>query len=289
MARQIPPSELIINADGSIFHLHLKPEQLAERIILTGDPERVSLIANFLQHVECDIRNREFHSVTGRYNDKRITVVSHGIGCDNMEIVVNELDALANIDFVRREVKAGRQLDMVRIGTSGGLQPFVPVGTFVAAEYAIGLDGILYFYDHSEKIRDILFETALLRWIEWPLEGIKPYVVRAETSLLEQVARDDVLRGVTIATSGFYAPQGRMLRLPLRYPALNERIGAFEYNGLKITNFEMESSVLAGLAALMGHRVATLCCIIAGRVDHRVNTCYHDRLADLIKIVLERI
>ncbi|MDR1407316.1 MAG: nucleoside phosphorylase [Tannerella sp.] len=288
--RQIPPSELIINADGSIFHLHLKPEHLAERILLVGDPARVSHIGRYLENRECDIVNREFHSITGYYGSKRITVVSHGIGGDNMDIVVNELDALANIDFATRTVKPFfRRLTMVRIGTSGGLQPSVPVGTYVAAEYSIGLDGVVYFYDCNEEIRDMRFEEALLRQLEWQIDGLRPYVVRADTSLLEQMTQDDIRRGVTIAANGFYGPQGRMLRLPLHDPALNVRIEAFEHDGRKITNFDMESSSLAGLATLMGHRALTVCGIIAGRTDHRMNTSYRNSLAELIEKMLERI
>jgi uridine phosphorylase len=290
MMRPIPPSELIVNADGSIFHLHLKPEHLAGRVILTGDPARVSLIGEYLENRECDVANREFHSITGSYKGKRLTVVSHGIGCDNMDIVINELDALANIDFDRRTVKpVFRQLTMVRVGTSGGLQPFVPVGSYVAAERSIGLDGVIYFYARNEDVRDIPFEKTLLRQLEWQCDGLQPYVVRADASLVEQIARDDVRRGVTIAANGFYGPQGRTLRLPLHDPALNAKIRAFEYNGCKITNFEMESSALSGLAALMGHRAVTVCCIIAGRIDHSMNTSYGNSLVGLIEKTLERI
>jgi uridine phosphorylase len=286
----IPPSELILNADGSIFHLHLKPEHLAERVLLTGDPARVPLIGEYLENRECDVANREFRSITGSYRGKRITVVSHGIGCDNMDIVVNELDALANIDFERRAVKpVFRRLTMVRVGTSGSLQPFVPVGSYVAAERSVGLDGVIYFYGRNEEVRDIRFEEALLRQLEWQCDGLKPYVVRADASLVEQIARDDIRRGVTIAANGFYGPQGRTLRLPLHDPALNAKIGAFEYGGCRITNFEMESSALSGLSALMGHRALTVCCIIAGRVDHRMHTSYRDLLAGLIEKTLERI
>ncbi|MDR1602955.1 MAG: nucleoside phosphorylase [Tannerella sp.] len=286
----IPPSELIVNADGSIFHLHLKPEHLADRVILTGDPARVPLIGEYLENRECDVANREFHSITGSYRGKRITVVSNGIGCDNMDIVVNELDALANIDLEQRTVKpVFRRLTMVRVGTSGGLQPYVPVGSYVAAECAIGLDGVIYFYDRNEEIRDIRFEEALLQQLEWQCDGLRPYVVRADASLVEQIACDDIHRGVTIAANGFYGPQGRALRLPLHDPALNAKIGTFEYEGSRITNFEMESSALTGLSALMGHRALTVCCIIAGRIDHRMNTSYKDSLAGLIEKTLERI
>lgn len=288
--RTIPASELIINADGSIFHLHLKPEQLADRVVLVGDPERVTKVAAYFDTCECEVSNREFHTITGRYKGKRITVVSHGIGTDNIDIVLNELDALANIDLATRTVKPDfRRLTLVRVGTSGGLQPFTPVGTYVAAGKSIGFDGVLYFYAGNDTVRDTAFETELRRQLSWPLTGIYPYVVTADASLLEQIASGDILRGVTIAANGFYGPQGRELRLPPADPQLNRKIEAFDYEGQKITNFEMESSSLAGLAALMGHRALTVCCIIAGRVNLRMNTEYKGSLNDLIEKVLDRI
>ncbi|MCC8199998.1 MAG: nucleoside phosphorylase [Tannerellaceae bacterium] len=288
--RVIPPSELIINADGSAFHLHLKPEQLADKVILVGDPERVSTVAGYFDTQECDISSREFHSITGTYRGKRMTVVSHGIGTDNIDIVLTELDALANIDFETRTVLPElRQLTLVRIGTSGGLQPFVPVGTYVAAEKSIGFDGVLYFYANSEQIRDLSFEKELTDQLDWQLPGIQPYVVNSDPDLLQQIIRDDIVKGITIAANGFYGPQGRELRLPLADPQLNRKIEAFGYEGKKITNFEMESSSLAGLAALMGHKAMTVCCIIAGRVDKNMNTNYKGTITDLIEKVLDRI
>ena len=250
--RVIPESELIINADGSAFHLHLKPEQLADKVILVGDPDRVSTVASYFDTQECEVSSREFHTITGQYKGKRITVVSHGIGTDNIDIVLNELDALANIDFSTRTIKPEfKQLSLVRIGTSGGLQPFVPIGTYVAAEKSIGFDGVIYFYANSNSVRDADLESELIKQLDWRLSGIWPYVVSADPSLIEQITRNDIIRGTTIAANGFYGPQGRELRLPLTDPELNRKIEAFEYNGRKITNFEMESSSLAGLAALM--------------------------------------
>ena len=288
--RVIPESELIINADGSAFHLHLKPEQLADKVILVGDPDRVSTVASYFDTQECEVSCREFHSITGRYKGKRITVVSHGIGTDNIDIVLNELDALANIDFATRMVKPEfKQLTLVRVGTSGGLQPFVPVGTYVAAGKSIGFDGVIYFYADTERVRDTRFEAELKKQLDWKLSGLSPYVVSADPSLIEQITKNDIIRGVTIAANGFYGPQGRELRLPLADPQLNGKIEAFDYNGQKITNFEMESSSLAGLAALMGHRAMTVCCIIAGRVDKDMNTNYKGSLTGLIETVLERI
>ncbi|MCD7914424.1 MAG: nucleoside phosphorylase [Tannerellaceae bacterium] len=288
--RVISPSELIINADESAFHLHLKPEQLADKVILVGDPERVSTVAGYFDTQECDISSREFHSITGTYRGKRITVVSHGIGTDNIDIVLTELDALANIDFETRTVLPElRQLTLVRIGTSGGLQPFVPVGTYVAAEKSIGFDGVLYFYANSEQIRDLSFEKELTDQLDWQLPGIQPYVVNSDPDLLQQIIRNDIVKGITIAANGFYGPQGRELRLPLADPQLNRKIEAFGYEGKKITNFEMESSSLAGLAALMGHKAMTVCCIIAGRVEKNMNTNYKGTITDLIEKVLDRI
>ena len=286
----ISPSELIINKDGSAFHLHLRPEQLADRLILVGDPARVSAVASRFEEKECEVSNREFHTITGRYKGKRITVVSHGIGTDNIDIGLNELDALANIDFTTREIKPDfRQLTMVRIGTSGGLQPYAPIGTYVAAEHSIGFDGVLYFYANTESVRDLQMEKELLRQLDWKVEGLRPYVVKADPSLIEQITQGDMVRGMTIAANGFYGPQGRLLRLPLADPQLNPKIQAFNFEGHQITNYEMESSALAGLAALMGHRAMTVCCIIAGRVDNNMNTDYASALDNLIDTVLERI
>lgn len=288
--RVIPLSELIINADGSVFHLHLKPGQLSDKIILVGDPERVSSVASRFDSIECEVSNREFHSITGSFQGKRISVVSHGIGTDNIDIVLNELDALVNIDFTSRTVKEiFTQLTLVRIGTSGGLQHFVPVGTYVAAERSIGFDGVLYFYANNKNTRDVAFEEELLRQLDWKISEIRPYVVAADKSLIEQITSNDILKGVTIAANGFYGPQGRELRLPLADPELNKKIELFNYNGAQITNFEMESSSLAGLSAMMGHRAMTVCCIIAGRVDKKMNTDYKESLPILIDKVLNRI
>ena len=288
--RTIPPSELIINTDGSVFHLHIRPEQLADKVILVGDPARVDAVASRFERIECNVSNREFHTVTGWYGDKRITVQSHGIGSDNIDIVLNELDALANIDFDTRQVKDRlRKLTLVRVGTSGGLQDNTPIGSYVAAERSIGFDGVMYFYSDTEKIRDAAFEAALQDQLEWKVEGLKPYVIPADKTLTDRICREDILRGVTIAANGFYGPQGRRLRLPLKDEDLNRKIQAFDFNGGHITNYEMESSSLAGLAALMGHEAVTVCCIIAGRKSEKMNTSYQGSIEGLIDLVLERI
>lgn len=290
--RIIPSSELIVNQDGSIFHLHLKPEQLADKIILCGDPDRVGMIANYFDSQECDVQNREFRTITGSYKGKRITVQSHGIGGDNIEIVASELDALANFDLEKRCVRDEfRQLTMVRIGTSGGLQPESPIGSYVASEKAIGFDGVIYFYGETERVRDLAYEKALTQQLNWKIEGLKPYVVSADAELLERIVGNDgrIIKGSTIACNGFYAPQGRKLRLPLADENLNKKIEDFRYEGYKITNFEMESSALSGIASLLGHKAMTVCCIIAGRQNLNMNTDYKGSIEDLIRIVLERI
>lgn len=288
--RTIPSSELIINGDGSAFHLHLRPEQLADRVFLVGDPARVDMVASRFELIECNVSSREFHTITGTYHGKRISVVSHGIGTDNIDIVLNELDALANIDFETRQEKENfRQLTLVRVGTSGGLQDETPIGTYVAAEHSVGFDGVIYFYAGTERIRNKAFEEALLTQLDWKVEGLRPYVVPASPELIQQICQDDILRGNTIAANGFYGPQGRQLRLPLQDPELNKKIQAFDFEGRRLTNYEMESSSLAGLAALMGHRAMTVCCIIAGRKAQNMNTDYKGSIEGLIDLVLDRI
>ncbi len=288
----IEESELIINSDGSIFHLHMKPEQLAEKIILVGDPGRVSTVAAHFETQECENTSREFHSVTGRYCGKRISVVSTGIGCDNIDIVMNELDALANIDFTTRRVNPViKQLELVRIGTCGGLQPYTPEGTFIASATSIGLDGLLNFYAGRDNVCDTNLESAFVKHMSWAghICNPHPYVAPADKELLNRIAGDDMTRGITVACGGFFGPQGRVLRLPLADPAQNEKIMSFEYNGLHITNFEMESSALAGLAKLLGHKAMTCCMVIANRVAGKANPNYKNSIDLLIKKVLDRI
>ena len=283
-------SELIINQDGSIFHLHLKPEQLADKVILVGDPGRVETVAAHFEKRESEVQNREFRSVTGTFQGKRITVVSTGIGCDNIDIVVNELDALSNIDFeTRTEKEAFRQLTLVRVGTCGGLQPFTPIGTFIASEKSIGFDGLLNFYARRNDVCDLEFEKAFKAHLDWNPLNTAPYVIDADKELIDRIASDDMVRGVTISCGGFYGPQGRVLRLDLADPDQNERIESFEYNGYKVTNFEMESSALAGLAALMGHKAMTCCMVIANRLAGESNANYKNSIDGLITKVLERI
>ncbi len=286
-----PESELIINADGSIFHLHVKPEQLADKVILVGDPGRVALVASHFEAKECDVCSREFHTVTGTYKGKRITVVSTGIGCDNIDIVMNELDALANIDFSTRHVKTQlKQLELVRIGTCGGLQPYTPTGTFICSETSIGFDGLLNFYAGRNAVCDLALERDLLNHLGWTgnMCAPAPYVINADAELVERIAADDMVRGMTVACGGFFGPQGRQLRVPLADPHQNEKIESYEYKGKRITNFEMESSALAGLARLMGHKATTVCMVIANRVAGKANTGYKNNIDNLIKTVLDR-
>ena len=292
MKKYYAESELIINPDGSIFHLHVKPEQLADKIILVGDPGRVALVASHFDTIECEVESREFKTITGTYKDKRITVVSTGIGCDNIDIVMNELDALANIDFKSRYEKDKlRQLQLVRIGTCGGLQPYTPVGTYICSEKSIGFDGLLNFYAGRNEVCDLKMEQAFINYLGW--EGnvciAHPYVINADKELIDRIAQNDMIRGVTIAAGGFFGPQGRELRIPLADPKQNEKIEQFEYEGYHITNFEMESSALAGLARLMGHKAMTVCMVIANRLIKEANTGYKNSIDELIKKVLERI
>lgn len=285
-----PESELIINNDGSCFHLHLKPEYLADKVILVGDPARVNTVAAHFDTIENEVSSREFHTITGTYKGKRITCQSHGIGCDNIDIVVNELDTLANIDYATRtERKEHRTLTMVRIGTCGGLQPFTPTGTFVASVKSIGFDGLLNYYAGRNKVCDLKMEEAFKRHMHWdPIKGA-PYVAVADQELINQIAADDMVRGYTVACGGFYGPQGRQLRAPIADPEQNEKIESFDYDGMKICNFEMESSALAGLSALLGHRAMTCCMVIANRYAQKMNTEYKNSIDQLIQKVLDRI
>ena len=287
--RIIPDSELIINSDGSVFHLHIKPDQLADKIIVMGDPGRVTLTASFFDSIECDVQSREFHTVTGMYKEKRITAMSHGIGTDNIDIVVTELDALANVDFETREIKKDfKQLTIVRVGTSGGMQPHCPVGSFVVAEKSIGFDGVIHYYDGSDKVREKDFEESFKKHVDWSPLHCSPYVVSSDEDLVERIGHD-MIKGVTISAIGFYGPQGRHVRLPLADPKLNSKIESFRFDDHSITNYEMESSALAGLGKMMGHKAMTVCSIIANRVALESNADYQGSIEDLIKIVLERI
>lgn len=287
--RIIPESELIINDDGSVFHLHIKPEQLSDKIIMMGDPGRVTLTASFFDNIEYEIQSREFHTITGTYKGKRITALSHGIGPDNMDIVITELDALANVDFATREVKPEfKQLTMVRVGTSGGLQPHCPIGSYVVAAKSIGFDGVLNYYADRDKVTLHDFEEAFKTHVNWNPQHCSPYIVEASSELVNRVGHD-MIKGVTISAIGFYGPQGRYVRMPLANPDLNSKIETFRFGEDVITNYEMESAPLAGLSRLMGHKAMTVCTIIANRLAGESNSNYKGSIEDLIKTVLERI
>lgn len=292
MSNAIASSELILNTDGSVFHLHLHPEQLANKIILCGDPDRVNTIAAHFENKECEVSSREFHTITGYYQNKRISVISTGIGCDNCDIVINELDALKNIDFNTRTIKENRtSLEIVRIGTCGGLQPNTPTGTFICTEKSIGFDGLLNFYDGRNAVCDLDFEEAFKTHMHWNPLLCAPYVIDNNAELLQRIYDPHLgmVKGVTISCGGFYGPQGRQLRIPLADPEQNAKVENFEYRGYKITNYEMESSAIAGLSALLGHKAMTVCMVIANRIAGKADADYRSHIDDLIRIVLERI
>lgn len=289
-------SELIINGDGSIFHLHVRPEQLAHKVILVGDPGRVSLVANHFDSIESEVSSREFHTITGTYQGKRVTCLSTGIGCDNIDIVMNELDALVNIDFNTREDKPTHTtLDIVRVGTCGGLQPETPIGTFIASVKSIGFDGLLNYYADRNRVCDLDLERAFVEHMDWsPLKGA-PYVAVANSELTDRIAANDMVRGITCACGGFYGPQGRQVRMAIQDPQQNQKVESFRYTDptlgteLKVCNFEMESSALSGLSAILGHRATTCCMVIANRYAQEMNTGYKNQIDDLIRLVVERI
>ena len=288
--KYFPPSELVINSDGSAFHLHLKPEFLADKVVLVGDPDRVNLVASHFDSIAHEVSNREFHTITGTYKGKRITCQSHGIGCDNIDIVVTELDALANINFsTRTEKPEHRTLTMVRIGTCGGLQPDTPLGTYVASVKSIGFDGLLNYSSHRNQVCDLELEKAFTTHMDWnPIKGA-PYVAVADSELIEQIAGSDMYRGITISCGGFYGPQGRQIRIEIEDQKQNEKIEAFRYGDLKVANFEMESSALAGLSSILGHRAMTCCLVVANRHFKEMNTNYKSLMDNLIVRVLDRI
>lgn len=290
MKRIIPESELIINPDGSVFHLHLKPEQLTDRVILVGDPSRVNMVAEFFDTRTFEVQSREFHTIGGTYKGKPIMCLSHGIGPDNIDIVITELDALANVDFKTREVRdEKRVLTLVRIGTSGALQPELSLGTPVIAEKAIGFDGVLNYYAGRNEVADLDFENDLCVETDWNPLWARPYVVDADPELVARIGGSDMVRGNTISAVGFYGPQGRYVRMPLANPDLNRTIEQFSHKGRKITNYEMESAPLQGLGRLMGHKAMTVCSIIANRFNTEANPNYKDGVRSLVATVLERI
>ena len=286
---RIPESELIINSDGSVFHIHIRPDQLADKVILVGDPGRVEMFRPLLEKVECEGASREFVWITGRYNSERVTVLSTGIGTDNIDIVMNELDALANVDFTTREVKPEhRTLDILRIGTCGAIQPEIPLGAFIFSHISVGCDGLLNWYDNRDQIALLDFEEAFKKHVHWDKHLPDPYFVRASDKLIAKFA-DCTVKGMTISASGFYGPQGRVVRQGLAMPNMLEDFETFEFDGYKITNFEMEGSALAGMSAKLGHNAGTVCCAIAHRYLKDANTDYKPRVKELVVLALDRL
>ncbi len=286
----IKESELIVNNDGTIFHLHLKPDQISDKIILVGDPARVDLVASNFDKLDLKVSNREFVTKTGWLNGERLSVISTGIGTDNIDIVINELDALANIDLTTRQInKKHKSLNFIRIGTSGALQKDTAVDSYVVSHKSIGFDGMLNYYANRESVSDLSFEKSFKEFTKWDVSLPTLYVIDASEELLSMFDSNEFQKGVTISAPGFYGPQGRVLRLPLSNPELNHQIEDFEFNGLKITNFEMESSAIYGLSKLLGHHALCVCAIIANRVTGEANENYHGNMEILVKKVLEKI
>ncbi len=290
---RIPESELIINGDGSVFHIHVKPEELADNVILVGDPGRVDMVAEYLENIEFRHASREFVSVTGWRNGKRITALSHGIGPDNIDIVMTELDALANVDFSTREVKpVHRTLNILRIGTSGALHADIPLGSYILSHISVGFDGVMNWYGNREKVTIPPVEEAFKKHMDWNPTLPSPYFVKAGNKIID-LMKDVTVKGVTISAPGFYGPQGRVVRIPLAMPDMLERIESFRFEEggepYRITNFEMESAPLAGLAAHLGHNACTVCCAIANRYLQSSNPDYKPAIRKLVELSVERM
>ena len=290
---RIPASELSINGDGSVFHIHLKPEELADNVIMVGDPSRVDMIGEYLTDIEFRHESREFVSITGKRNGKRITAISHGIGPDNIDIVMTELDALANVDFKTREVKpVHKALNILRIGTSGALHADIPLGSYVLAHISVGFDGVMNWYANREKVTIPAVEEAFKKHMHWLDVLPSPYFVKASPKIIN-LLKDVTVKGVTISAGGFYGPQGRVVRVPLAMPDMLENIESFRFSeggeDYRITNFEMESSPLAGLAAHLGHNASTVCCIIANRYLQSSNPDYKPAIRKLVELAVDRM
>lgn len=286
---RISESELIINPDGSVFHLHIRPEQLADNVILVGDPGRVEMVAGFFDTIESRTASREFVSCTGTFQGKRITALSTGIGTDNIDIVVTELDALANIDFETREVKPEhRTLNILRIGTSGTIQDYIPLGSYVFTHIGVGMDGLMNWYANRDKIALKDYEEAFKAQVHWNEYLPTPYFVENSPEMISKF-EDCTVKGMTISASGFYGPQGRQIRVPLALANMIDEFAAYEHNGNKITNFEMEGAAIAGLCKHLGHNCGTVCYIIAQRKKQDSNPDYKKGMEGLVKLCLERI
>jgi uridine phosphorylase len=287
--KKIAESELVLNPDGSVYHLKLKPENIADYIIVVGDQGRVESISKNFSKVEFKIQNREFVTHTGLYKGKRITALSTGIGTDNIDIVLNELDAAVNIDLNKRiPSKKHRKLNIIRLGTSGALQKDIPVDSFVASSYGMGFDGLLHFYKDAPKVNDFKMSKAFIKHAKWEKHLNQPYSVAASPELLNGIAHD-LIKGVTATASGFYAPQGRILRLDTQVNDINSIMTTFKHNGHRITNFEMETSALYGLGQMLGHNTLTICTIVANRLQKKFSKDYKKSVEKMIKLTLDRI
>ncbi len=287
--RRIEESELIVNPDGSIYHLHIRPEQLADDIIVVGDPQRVEIISNYFDTIECKVSNREFVTHTGTINGKRITALATGIGTDNIDIVMNELDAVVNIDLEKRQLKEKtKSLNIVRLGTSGALQEHIPVDSFVFSTYGLGLDGLLNYYAGRDTVIDQEMTQAFVDYAQWEKDFSRPYIIRSSKALEERIS-GGMFKGITATAPGFYGPQGRELRLPLAHPEVNELLQGFKYKDNLITNFEMETSAIYGLGSLLGHNTATVCAIIANRYNKTFSADYKKTVVKLIEELLSKL
>ena len=289
MSNRIAESELILNPDGSVYHLNVKPNQIAETIIFVGDQNRVPLVSKYFDTIEHKLSKREFVTHTGTYKGKRMTVISTGIGPDNIDIVINEVDALFNIDLETRTIKKNHtKLNIVRIGTSGSLQNDIPVDAFVLAEYGIGFDGVLHYYD-SKHIQETKMQDAFVKHTNWDDFKAKPYIVKYGEELGEQLMGENIVKGFTGTAVGFYGPQGRVLRLALETPDLNHKIDSFEFEGKRITNLEMETAAIYGLGKLLGHNTCSLNCIIANRANGSFSKDPYASVEKLIKFTLDKL
>lgn len=286
---QYPASELVLDGKGNVYHLGISPSKLAQNIILVGDQDRVSLVSNFFDTIEHKSQHREFVCHTGTYKGKRITALSTGIGTDNIDIVVNELDALVNIDLENRVDRNEKtSLNLVRIGTSGILQKHIPVHSFILSEYAFGLDNVAHFYPISFSPEELEINEQLKKQVNLP-DNIIPYLVKSSQELFFKFSSDQTFSGITVTSSGFYAPQGRALRLGTKAPEVNEQLETFHFKSLRVTNFEMESSALFALGKSLGHRCATICLGVANRPNLEFSKGYNQEMNALIAYVLERI
>lgn len=286
---ELGSSELILNADQRVYHLDLLPEELAETIITVGDPDRVAMVSKYFDTIEVRKKKREFHTHTGRIGSKRITVISTGIGTDNIDIVLNELDALVNIDFETRTIKEKKTvLEIIRIGTSGAIQPQIPVDSYLYSEYAIGLDNLMHFYD-SRHIQQIKIQRAFNAHLGGFRGKWSSYAVECDRELTARFASDELMAGLTITNTGFYGPQGRRLRLKLQDDHLLEKLASFNFQGKQITNLEMETSGIYGLARLLGHRALSLNCILANRSSGEFSSDPIKAMKGLISYALDKI